>query len=579
MIKCPTARTRLGLAAIALSVSALADAPAVAQQLPGPAEPGRREAPVPPAPLKPVPLKWILKVPGGAEAPKYLADETIEFNGLTLDGVTAYPAGAFTDLYAAERGTEITFGRLYAFARAVQARYHADGYLLSFAYIPPQEVSDGIYKVAVVEGFVDRVVVEDASSRLARTIKRVLAPVTREKPLNMATLERALLLVNDLAGVTATGVLRPSKDKRGGSELFVKAVRKLLRGSLVLDNRGSKFAGRKRLKADAAVQSLLGLGESLSASATVTPAESRELRSIDVVYSQPLGSDGLLFSAAGGYSAAIPGFTLDVQDVQTISRHLDLDLSYPIVRTRTLNFSIGAGFTMTSNSVDLGEGTAFSRDRIRAARASMVLSESGFLGGATAVRFDVMQGLPVLDPTDPDRISNIHPTPSFAQPSRADAKTSFTKFGLSLNRVQHLVEGWTAVITASGQASLSPLVASEEFAVGGGAFGRAYDDGEIIGDEGMALAVEVGRDFGINEFVVRTLHPYGFYDVGVIWDKKSASSAGKRDTLASAGFGLRASLERGVSMGLELAYPLTRVPATADGATGPRFLFRLAGDF
>ncbi len=577
MIKRAMAPMRLGLAAMGLA--ALTAAPAAAQQLPGPAEPGRREAPVPPAPLKPVPLKWILKVPGGAEAPKHLADETIEFNGLVLDGVTAYPAGAFADLSAAERGTEITFGRLYAFARAVQARYHADGYLLSFAYIPPQEVSDGIYQVAVVEGFVDRVVVEDASPRLARTIEEVLAPLARERPLDVATLERALLLVNDLDGVTATGVLRPSKDKRGGADLFVKASHKPLRGSLVLDNRGSKYAGRKRLKADAAVQSLLGLGESLGASATVTPAESRELRSIDVIYRQPLGSGGLLFSAAAGFSSAIPGFTLDPQDVQTISRHLDLDLTYPIVRTRTFNFSVGAGFTMTSNSVDLGEGTAFSRDRIRAARASMVLSESGFGGGATAVRFDVMQGLPFLDPTDPDRISSIHPTPSFAAPSRADAKTSFTKFGLSVNRVQHLYEGWTAVITANGQASLSPLVASEEFAVGGGAFGRAYDDGEIIGDEGMALAIEVGRDFPINEFVVRTLHPYGFYDVGVIWDKKSASSAGKRDTLASAGFGLRASLDRGVSMGLELAFPLTRVPATADGATGPRFLFRLAGAF
>src|SRR3546814_11365408 len=56
-------------------------------------------------------------------------------------------------------------------------------------------------------------------------------------------LERYLLLVNDLPGISGTGVLRPSGSELVGSELVVTVERKRFDGFAVADNRGSRFTG------------------------------------------------------------------------------------------------------------------------------------------------------------------------------------------------------------------------------------------------------------------------------------------------------------------------------------------------
>jgi len=176
--------------------------------LPGTVEPGRREAPAP-EPAAPLDLQWIIDLPPGVEPLESLAGEILRIEDLEFLGVTAYERADLLPLFEAYLGRDITLREFYGISQAVQARYHQDGYLLSFTYVPPQAVSDGVFTIGVVEGYVDRIAVLDVEGRLKTTLARVLAPISKSRPLRADTLERYMLLANDLSGIRLTGVMQP----------------------------------------------------------------------------------------------------------------------------------------------------------------------------------------------------------------------------------------------------------------------------------------------------------------------------------------------------------------------------------
>lgn len=565
----PNLSDAMKLVAVAGALAVLLGAarPVAAQQIPSTVEPGRPEAPAPPLPKKPVQLDWTVILPGGADVPPHLAAEKIDFADLRLTGVTVYEREDLLDLFAQYQGQEITFGELYGIARAIQARYQGDGYLLSFAYVPPQRVKDDIYTIAVVEGFVDRIIVEDVDGRLKRTIERQMAPITEDRPLRIEVLERYMLLTNDLSGVTASGVLQPAEGTPGAADLVVKVTHVPVDAGLVFDNRGSKFEGPWRAAANAGVNSVLGLGERLFADASTTPFQPKELKSAGLGFLQPLGDEGIRVRVHGGYTTSTPGFTLRPLDVETTGIDADLDVSYPLIRSRTRNLTLSAGLSLRNTTVDLA-GVNFTRDRLRTFRTAATFSENGFLNGATGGRVRFTQGLPVLDATDSGG----------GGMSRSDAVRTFSKVDVSLVRAQPLFAGLTLTASLIGQYSFDPLAASEEFAAGGPRFGRAYDLAEITGEHGLAGALELSYALYPETPYIEAISPYVFYDIGKAWDEKTNDSAGLGESLASTGIGIEVSLIHAIDLNLEYARPLTRTPLS-DTDAGGRVFFSLTAGF
>ena len=542
-------------AALVCSLALLAAGSVEAQitKLPGAAEPGRPETKPPSLPAAPVELRWIIKLPPGPEPPKNLRDETLELEDLILEGVTAYKRAELLDLFEHHLGKTITFAQFYAISRAIQSRYQKDGYILSFSYVPPQTVEFGVFKIAVVEGYIDRVVVEDLKGTLKRTIERTLAPLTRSRPLRSSDLERYLLLANDLAGVRLTGVLQPSKTTRGATELVAKATHKLFGGGASIDNRASEFTGRWQAMADLSTSSLFGMGEWLAVNFSEANGFD-ELVSFGASYSQPMGSEGLRADSAIGYSVAHPGFTLDSFDVRTESLTVDLDISSPLIRSRAQTLNLAAGFTVRDTEVELLDAK-FSRDRLRLLRAHVGYNHAGILGGTSGIALDVSQGVPIFGASDPDDDTT----------SRADAQPTFTKAVLDVVHLQPIVDGLSLQIAAIGQYARAPLPASEEFAVGGSRFGRAYNSGEATGEDGVAVSLETGYDIRTGTPLIRQFRPYGFYDFGKAWDRKSSSSTGSHQSVASAGIGLRTRFISGGTLRIEYGYPLTHQPSNQSG--------------
>ena len=533
-------------------------------QLPGAVEPGRREPPRLDVPQAPAELEWSVQLPPGAEPPESLKAEKLTLNDLIIDGVTIYRREQLIDLFKPFLGKEITFGQFYGIARAIQRRYRKDGYILTFSYVPPQTVENGVFHIAVVEGFVERVIVADVEGRTKRTLERGLAPIVSARPLNVRTLERYLLLANDLAGVKVTGVLRPSRTTRGATVLEVKVRRKPISARATFDNRSSEFSGPLATSYNLSANNAAGTGERISLGLSEASLFT-ELTSITAGYQQPLGADGLRVNLAVEQSKTEPGFTLDQSNVKTSTFSFDADLSYPIIRSREENLSIGAGFTVRDTEVQTF-GALLNRDRTRLARANLTYNKFGFLGGSSSAVLGLNQALPILDANDTDK------DPGFT--SRDDAHRYFSTATLDLAHVQPLGEGFELRLNATGQYARTATIASEEFAVGGAEFGRAYNSGEITGEDGVAFSVELNFNPRVKIPLIRRVLPYGFYDFGKAWDKSPGSSSELGRSLSSAGIGVQVATLFGMTFRLEYAYPLTKHPSNqTDGKQGRVFFF------
>jgi len=343
--------------------------------------------------------------------------------------------------------------------------------------------------------------------------------------------------------------------------LVVKARRKPIEGGLNLDNRGSELVGPWETSYRVGVNTLLGTGERLTLGFSEASVLSEKL-AFSGSYRQPIGIDGQRFDVAVDYSETSPGFNLKQFNVETESIDVSADLSYPIIRSREENLSVSGGFNFRNTSVDLLRAP-FSRDRIRLLRAQARYNRAGFFGGSSSALIGLTQALQILDATDSGK----------DQTSRADADPYFTKGTLDLVHVQPLPAGMELRLSATGQYARTPTLASEEFSAGGASFGRAYNSGEVTGEDGIAAAAELSYVVDREIPMIRRLQPYGFYDFGKAWDRRSSSQVADGRSLSSAGAGVRAVTIYGITLRLEYAYPLTKHPSNQTGDKEGRLFF------
>ena len=127
-----------------------ADIPRTAEprpQMPEPIPEARATAPAPaPAPL----LRQQV-------APEAAAETRFTFRTLVIDGASAISETELRALWQAKPGDEVSVSTIFQFADAVTRAYAAEGYLLSFALVPEQALSEGVVRIQVIEGHVSAI--------------------------------------------------------------------------------------------------------------------------------------------------------------------------------------------------------------------------------------------------------------------------------------------------------------------------------------------------------------------------------------------------------------------------------------
>jgi hemolysin activation/secretion protein len=153
------------------------------------------------------------------------------------------------------------------------------------------------------------------------------------------------------------------------------------------------------------------------------------------------------------------------------------------------------------------------------------------------------------------------------------ASPKFSALNFWFTRYQTITDAWSLKLASAGQMASGPMFLSQQFYLGGLAFGRGYGAAEISGDNGVAGSLELRFDHKLNYRYWTGFQLYSFVDSGLVWWDGVRPSDGT--ALTSAGGGVRLFLGGDLQADLGVAVPLGyRAPDNWE--RHPRFLFTLS---
>jgi hemolysin activation/secretion protein len=477
---------------------------------------------------------------------------------IRVDGATMLRPADFAAAIEAYLGRPLGAEDLRALARDVADAARRAGFALATAWIPRQELVAGVLHVTIDEGGIDAVEVQGPGHE---QIERRLAPLATGRPVRTAELERALLLAGDIPGVSFG---QPRLVRRDGRNvLVVQSGFDRVQGRAAIDNAGSATAGPVRARLAVDINSLLARGDRLSIGGMVTPLQPREFQLVEAAYRVPVGHGGTEVAASGYVDRSRAGGNLRDADLGGVSSEAAVAVAHPVLRTRAASVWASAALTLRDSNLDRA-GARVRDDRIVTASAS--LFANGLLGGGRMrVRLSYVQGLDWLGATQRgDPLA-----------SRRDGGGLFSVGRAWIQYDHGLGGGFSLQLAGEAQLSSRPLLASEEFGLGGRLFLRAFDYWEVSGDEGAAGSAELRYDVsGDLPASLSRLQFYVYADAGRATNLGIGLGGG---SLASAGGGARAWFARGIEASLELGIPLSDSPFNPD--PDPRLSFSLGSRF
>jgi hemolysin activation/secretion protein len=554
---CQRGFLRMAVALTALGLASLS----LAQVLPSTADPGRlRERlgvePQPARPPEPIEIK-----PRRADVVQdSLKSMRLTLKAIRIVGATAMPVAELQAQADTYTGREITGNEVLELASSLTATYRNAGYILSVVIVPPQAIVDGTLTLRVIEGYIDRVYLqtgEGVDASLAARLAEIGEKIRASRPIQAAVLERYLLIANDFPGITLRSVLTPSRGP-GAADLTLVATVRQFEAYASIDNYGSRYLGPGQVGVGVTGNQWLGVNDQWRFISVGTG--NTEMLYGQFAYSQILTPEGLKVSGGVSRGRTRPGDILEPYDIHGSADTLALSLNYPALRTRNQSVFARAGYEHSDINTDV-LGTRTVEDKIRVLRLGLSWRVLDAMDAYNALDADFSQGLGGTAETD-------------LLKSRVGASGIFNKVSFDYERSQFLAPGFDFTLGLGGQWTATPLLSSEQYALGGRRFGRAYEPAEMVGERALAFRIESRHHGspGVMEFTSHQL--YGFYDIGQVW-RVGESIPGVPDiqSLASAGFGTRQFLNQKVDFTVEVAWPLTKpIASYPDNGKAPRLL-------
>jgi hemolysin activation/secretion protein len=492
-------------------------------------------------------------------------------------GSTVYGPEQFAPLYQDVVGHRVSLKAVYDLAARITAKYGNDGYVLSRAIVPPQQLSPGgaTVHIKVIEGYVDRVEWPAVLSQYRDFFTDYTAKIIADRPTNIRTIERYLLLAGDLPGLKFKNTLKPSTTETGGATLVVEVTEKPIEWNARVDNRGSKARGPFEFLVAPSLQNIFHQHEAL----TVTYAAAvplKELQYISGAYRQVLNSEGLTLFANASYSWGRPGtFDLQLIDYRTRSTYAESGLTYPVIRSREANLAVSGLAFMSDNLNDTNIPLAerFQRDYLRGVRLRVDADAADPLRGINQANVTLSQGFEGFGSSK--NFDPAAPGAPFPIPSNLLGRVDFTKVEGQVSRLQPLVAGFSVFGAAYVQYAGMPLLAPEQCGYGGRFFGRAFDPSQFTGDSCWEVLGELRFDLPLGIAQISQAQLYGFADHGELYNRGHLPGVPDWTNGSSVGGGLRLGWENQFSADLSVAKAVDVGPR--DLRDDWRFFFILAG--
>ena len=448
---------------------------------------------------------------------------------------------------------ELDLSQLREMAGRITAYYNRRGYFVAQAYLPAQKIEGGAVTIAVLEGFYDTIGLHNRTRLSDRVAWGVLDGIGQGDPIELAPLERRLLLLSDIPGIAVSSTLSPG-GAVGTSDLDVRLrPTPLISGDLEVDNGGDRYTGSWRGGGTLNINNPLGLGD-LATVRVLTSGSG--LTYVRAAYQLEVGvaTVGAAYTHFQ-YHLGKEFTALDASGTEDIE---SLYGSYPLVRTRDNNLWAFADVDERSFEDDIGETASRENRRDAVGTLGFNGNHHDHLWGGGWDSFSLAVSAGDLDiRTDTTRALDA---------TTARTNGGYGKLFFMVDRLQTIYGPFSLYGDLRGQLASKNLDISEKMELGGAYGVRAYPEGEGYGDEGYIATIE-GR-YLLPRFAPRfpgRVQLIGFFDTGAVKLYENPWVPGP-NTLTRSGAGVGAiwdttnNFQVKVSYAFRLTGPATSAP-------------------
>ena len=254
----------------------------------------------------------------------------------------------------AKRG--ITLGQIEIIADKITRFYRERGFILAKAYIPKQEVREGIVNLTLLLGMLGEVNVSGNDLYGAGIIKRAFNGMLTT-PVTHAEVEENLYLINDYPGLVVDGFFEPGYQV-GDTRLKINVKEEKRFGSNVrIDNHGTDATGLYRLYADVQANNTINMADSFHAS--ILEAESPSNTSYwRLMYGMNLYSPRIKFNIGASENQYVIDNSTNVT-VLVFDGTVDVlesSLKYTLKKSRSDNYSVEYKFEDMKSDLSINNG-------------------------------------------------------------------------------------------------------------------------------------------------------------------------------------------------------------------------------
>lgn len=419
---------------------------------------------------------------GEYKAPMEAKDTVKTFvKSFKFSGNSVFSSEVLSELVKPYEGKELGINGLKEVASVITKFYRDHGYFVARAYIPAQSMENGIVEIAIIEGTYGSFDMKNSSLVDTAEVQGFMDYLKGGEIVSTMSLERQMLLINDLSGAQVTNAEVYPGAAVGTSDfrITVSPTEKYT-GYVIGDNYGSRYTGENRLSFGANVNSLSGIGDALSLSGLIS--NTADLKNARLGYDRPLGYNGL----KGGISFSVTDYRLDeIDNYEAFGRTNSYNayIAYTIIKTRahTQNVQLDYDHKDMKDSQQ-GDETVKQLDAVTfkvSDKSNTALlnfpgnlfASAGYTIGHLGLKNDLAKS------TDEAGLN---------------AGGNYTKLAFNALHSQYLIDNTTLQTTLNAQKSFGKnLDSSEDISVGGTNGVRAYEDSELSGDQGYALSLDL----------------------------------------------------------------------------------------
>lgn len=433
---------------------------------------------------------------------------------------------------------EISLAELQNFIDLVNRTYRDRGIVTAQAILPPQDLTDGIVEIQLIEGRLGEYHLEGAQHTRSDYILQYLT-MSPGDLVELPVLERDLTRFNLLHDLALRAEIGPGQQV-GLTDVRLQAMerpRHTIRVSA--DNSGNEATGRARAGVVYRNASLAGRRDALTLSAN----QSNGYVGAGIGYSAPLGHAGTRANINLSYDRTeIVNGPVSELGVRGSSLAWAGNVRHPLILGPQARLDIFAGFSQRTPKTIL-EGVLLQDARVRSASIGVDghrQDAHGYWFGTVSVVRAESEGLQA-------------------------AQRDFTILRGSLHRTQQLGPRYRLTIDTHFQFARGDAApSSEQFLIGGVGSVRGYETGQFGGDRGHAISVELHHPIiSVDGSDSTRFGGFIFADMGRTYPFRSVGDPQPdRYNIRSIGWGLDARLTDDVTLRATIARALVQYPET-----------------